>query len=235
MPTLIYKGSECRRLTKGTMITVVPKHGTANMSPYDIEDALKQMGFEHDEIQHCRNLKDWETPEEMSLRLRREAEMEQEEPLADNGGEGGLTDFFKTYFTANLQIAAVVLLGVPFAGGIEADPLITVLTCILCIAGGLYLPLKGLNCIRGGKMSYREVLGTLFEIRKDSFKDWWNQHYAPNSPKSKTFVKITAILAAITLCISFIGGMIELEMILIAVTVLAAPVYYTFFYVTKKD
>lgn len=69
MATLIYNGPECRRLKKGTMITVVPKTGHSQIEPYDIEDALKRLGLEHDEVQYGRNTKDWETQESYFSRM----------------------------------------------------------------------------------------------------------------------------------------------------------------------
>lgn len=69
MATLIYNGPECRRLKKGTMITVVPKTGHSQIEPYDIEDALKRMGLEHDEVQYGRNTEDWETQEDYFKRM----------------------------------------------------------------------------------------------------------------------------------------------------------------------
>lgn len=64
MPTLVYKGSGCRRITKGTMINVVPRSNSNQITPHDIEDALERMGYDHDEISYCRNLRDWEDPSE---------------------------------------------------------------------------------------------------------------------------------------------------------------------------
>lgn len=69
MPTLFYKGSECRRLTKGTMITVIPKQGSNIVTPYDIEDALKRLGLDHDEVSYGRNTRDWVSAEEYFKRI----------------------------------------------------------------------------------------------------------------------------------------------------------------------
>lgn len=38
-------------------------------SPYDIEDALKRLGLEHDEVSYGRNTGDWETQEEYFKRM----------------------------------------------------------------------------------------------------------------------------------------------------------------------
>lgn len=236
MATLFYNGPECRRLTKGTMITVVPKTGHSQIEPTDIEDALKRLGLEHDEVQYGRNTEDWETPQERDHRMRQEAEIKQEYEIErssyDTDSEDGIKSFFKKYFIGNLQIAALVLLGVAVECMKDMDdPLVSILTMIVCIVGGLYLPFKGLNCIRGGDLSYGEVLQTFHEIGKGSLKDWWGKYYAPNTKKSKIFITITAVLAIITICISSAGEMAGLELIFIALTVLASPLYYTLKYV----
>lgn len=238
MATLFYNGPECRRLKKGTMITVVPKTGHSQIEPSDIEDALKKIGLEHDEVSYGRNTEDWETPQERESRMRSEApkkkEYESDQIFYDTDSEEGIIDFFKKFCIGNLQIAAVVLLGVAVECMKDMeDPLISILTIIACVIGGLYLPFKGLNCVRGGDLSYGEVIRTFLEIGKEPVKEWWRKYYAPNSPKSKTFVMITAVLAAITLCISFVGEMTGLELVFIVLTVIASPLYYTLLYIVK--
>lgn len=69
MATLVYNGPECRRLKKGTVITVLPKKNSNQITPYDIEDALKKLGLEHDEVSYGRNIGDWETQEEHFKRM----------------------------------------------------------------------------------------------------------------------------------------------------------------------
>lgn len=69
MATLFYNGPECRRLKKGTMITVVPKTGHSQIEPSDIEDALKKLGLEHDEVSYGRNTEDWGTQEDFFKRM----------------------------------------------------------------------------------------------------------------------------------------------------------------------
>lgn len=235
MATLIYKGPGCRRLVKGTMITVVPKSGHSQIESDDIGNALKRLGLENDEVKFGSNTKDWETPQERESRMRLEAskkkEYESEQIFYDTDSEEGIIDFFKRFFWVNLQITAVVLLGVPVACSMRDT--YDLLTFIACVIAGLYLPFKGLNSVRGGDLSHGEVIRTFLEIGKEPVKEWWRKYYAPNSPKSKTFVMITAVLAAITICMSFVGKITDLQIVFIVLTIIASPLYYTLLYIVK--
>lgn len=89
MPTLFYKGPECRQLKTGTMITVVPKQGHSQITEYDIEEALERIGCDHSEISYGRPLHYWETEEEHFQRMSAPATEQSSIPQSNNGAGGG--------------------------------------------------------------------------------------------------------------------------------------------------
>lgn len=229
MSTLIYNGQEFKRLKKDMSIVVVTKHRTDDITSNDIEEALKRMGFEPDEVQFGINVQDWETPQERESRMQQESAPFDPHRHLFGHDDDSMVSLFRWYFFANLHLSAWIMLSAAIdevRHGISAD----VVLFLIFLIGGLYLPLKGLNLIRGGKLSYIEVFLTIAKLCKGaiSLKDWWNQYYAPNTKMSKSFVLTTAVLAFITICLSFVSGDI-IAILFMVLTLLASPIYYAIF------
>lgn len=93
--TLIYKGPKggSQGVQPGTIITVnTPTSGRNSLTPYDIENALKNMGLPHSEVQFARDTSYWETAEEREIRMSNSA-AEQSYSEQSNIGSGGGSGF----------------------------------------------------------------------------------------------------------------------------------------------
>lgn len=93
--TLIYKGPKggSQGVQPGTIITVnTPTSGRNSLTPYDIENALKDMGLPHSEVQFARDTSYWETAEEREIRMSNSA-TEQSHTEQSNIGSGGGSGF----------------------------------------------------------------------------------------------------------------------------------------------
>lgn len=93
--TLIYKGPKggSQGVQPGTIITVnTPTSGRNSLTPYEIENALKDMGLPHSEVQFARDTSYWETAEEREIRMSNSA-TEQSHTEQSNIGSGGGSGF----------------------------------------------------------------------------------------------------------------------------------------------